>query len=244
MDLVRRASDRYIRKSITAWEFARGKLRGDPIYRAALFSGLLPSGGVLIDVGCGQGLMLALLAEARARVDSAQWPASLPRPPRFDRMIGMEIRSGVAASAKAALGPDAEIVHGDARTQPMSDIRAVLLFDVLHMMAREEQDAMLAAMARSLDAQGVMLVREADAAGGWRFLAVRIGNRLKALAVGSARQRFHFRTRAEWLACFAQHGFDADVRPMGEGTPFANLLFSVTVKPDAAGPSRRDVPPA
>src|SRR6185369_1231676 len=31
--LVRNASDRYIGTSITAWEFARGKLRGDPVYR-------------------------------------------------------------------------------------------------------------------------------------------------------------------------------------------------------------------
>ena len=30
---VRRAADRYVSTSITAWEFARGKLRGDPLYR-------------------------------------------------------------------------------------------------------------------------------------------------------------------------------------------------------------------
>ena len=33
LDLVRDASDRYITASIVAWEFARGKLRGDPLYR-------------------------------------------------------------------------------------------------------------------------------------------------------------------------------------------------------------------
>src|SRR6186713_1119931 len=95
MELVRRASDRYIGRSITAWEFARGKLRGDPIYRAALFGGLLPSGGVLIDVGCGQGLMLALLAEARNSMDAETSPVPSAVPPRFDRMIGIEIRPRV-----------------------------------------------------------------------------------------------------------------------------------------------------
>ena len=34
--LVRRAADRYVSTSITAWEFARGKLRGDPLYRTVL----------------------------------------------------------------------------------------------------------------------------------------------------------------------------------------------------------------
>src|SRR5262249_39134830 len=53
-ELVRRASDRYVGTSITAWEFARGKLRMDPIYRATLAPGVLPAGGTLVDVGCGQ----------------------------------------------------------------------------------------------------------------------------------------------------------------------------------------------
>src|SRR6185503_12032218 len=65
IELVRRASDRYLGASITAWEFARGKLRMDPIYRATLSPEVLSSGGSLVDIGCGQGLMLALLAEAR-----------------------------------------------------------------------------------------------------------------------------------------------------------------------------------
>ena len=34
--LVRRTSDRYLGGSVTAWEFARGKLRMDPVYRAML----------------------------------------------------------------------------------------------------------------------------------------------------------------------------------------------------------------
>jgi hypothetical protein len=110
----------------------------------------------------------------------------------------------------------------------------VLLFDVLHLMSIADQDAMLTGLAKALDAQGVILVRDTDAAAGWRFRAVRTGNRLKSLAIGAWHQQFSFRTRAEWLACFARHGFDAEVRSMGEGTPFANLLFRLTVKPSAS----------
>ena len=232
MELVRRASDRYMKTSITAWEFARGKLRGDPVYRAALLGGLLPSGGTLVDVGCGQGLMLALLAEARVDAGQRAWP-------RFDHMIGVEIRPRVAAAARTALGADAEIIEGDARHLPLAGARAVLLFDVLHMMGRDEQDLVVGALATMLDTDGVILIREADAAAGWRFQAVRIGNRLKAIAFGAWRRRFHFRSRADWLACFAQHGLRADVQPMGGGTPFANVLFSLTVKAGAAASTNR-----
>src|SRR5262249_51540267 len=82
VELVRRASDRYVGTSITAWEFARGKLRMDPIYRATLSSDVLPSGGALLDVGCGQGLALALLPQARiAGGNGTRPPRRAPPPP-------------------------------------------------------------------------------------------------------------------------------------------------------------------
>jgi hypothetical protein len=72
---------------------------------------------------------------------------------------------------------------------------------------------------------GALLVREADAAGGWRFLAVRLGNRLTALAQRRPRARLAFRTTAEWSALLAGHGLEVQVAEMGAGTPFANVLL-------------------
>jgi uncharacterized protein (DUF2062 family) len=227
-ELVRRAADRYAGASITAWEFARGKLRGDPIYRATLSADVLTSGRMLLDVGCGQGLTLALLAEARRAVDAGTWPPGSPPPPRFERMAGIETRPRVAAIARAALEGDAEIVEADARTLSLEPANAVLLFDVLHLMHPEDQDALLTEMAARLEPGGVVLVREADASAGWRFTAVRLGNRLKAIAFRTGGQSFHPRTEAEWRDCFARRGFTIAVHPMGEGTPFANVLFRLT----------------
>jgi uncharacterized protein (DUF2062 family) len=212
--LVRKASDRYIDTSITAWEFARGKLRGDPLYRAVLDGGL-PSGGTLVDVGCGQGLMLALLVEA----------ADAGRRPGFEALVGIELRPRIAAIARGALGDRAAIVEGDARTHLPPASRVILFFDVLHMMPAADQESLLASAARSLEADGVILVREADAASGWGFTAVRVGNRLKALAAGNWSQTFHFRTADEWVACFERLGFGVEGHGTSAGTPFANELF-------------------
>jgi uncharacterized protein (DUF2062 family)/SAM-dependent methyltransferase len=242
-ELVRRASDRYVGTSITAWEFARGKLRMDPIYRATLSPDLLPSGGTLVDVGCGQGLSLALLVEARNAVDDGTWPSQWPLPPRFDRLIGIELRKRVAKIARAALAADAEIVDADVRALPLGPARVVLLFDVLQLLPRTDQDALLANMAARLDSDGVLLVREADASAGWRFATVRLNSRLKLLMSGTWRQSFHARTDAEWRACFERHGFRIDSRPMGKA-PFANMMFRLTVGPAAPAPRNQSSQPA
>ena len=68
-------------------------------------------------------------------------------------------------------------------------------------------------------------MREADAAAGWRFRLVRLGNRITALCRGRWRPPFAFRTAAEWQAELSGLGFDVSVAPMGEGTPFANVLL-------------------
>lgn len=227
--LAQGASDRYMRTSITAWEFARGKLRGDPLYREVLLGGWLPSGGTLVDIGCGQGLMLALLAEATRVACNGSAPPGI-RLPRFDRMIGIELRPHRARLARAALGADADILERDARQIVPATCGAIFLFDVLHMMPEADQDALLSASAGALEPGGVILVREADASAGWRFQTVRIGNRLTALVSGAWRQRLAFRTVSEWHECFSRHGFDVQGTSASAGTPFANYLFRLTAR--------------
>jgi SAM-dependent methyltransferase len=241
-DLVRRASDRYVGTSITAWEFARGKLRMDPIYRSTLSPDVLPSGGTLLDVGCGQGLALALLVEARNAVEHGAWPAQWPLPPRFDRLVGIEIRKKMTKLARAALKGDADIIDADVRALPLAPARAVLLFDVLQLLPPEDQESLLANLAARLDAGGAMIVREADASAGWRFTAVRLGNRFKLLVSGHWRQPFHPRTEAGWRALFARSGFAIESKPMGKA-PFANVMFRLTAAA-ASAPAPRPSPAA
>lgn len=230
--LVRAVADRYIDCGIVAWEFARRKLTADPVYRAVLCGGLLTRqpgrGSTLLDVGCGMGLSLALTAEAVRASKAGTWPAAWPAPPQFDRLVGIELRRRVATLASSALSGDALVIAGDALAAVPDRCESVLLFDVLQMMRRDEQEALITALSGAIAPDGVMLIREADASAGWRFTIVRLSNRLKSLAFGAWRQPFHFRSAAEWSACFARHGFDADMRQMSANTPFANVLFVVT----------------
>ena len=216
--LWQRASDPYLQAGVTAWEFARGKLRGDPVYRAILQPGVLVGGAALVDLGCGGGLALsAILQGSLAGGD----PAAVPP---FGRLIGVELRPRAAQVARDALGDRAEIVISDACHYDLPVCSTVLLLDVLHMMPYDVQEHLVARVAARLQPGGALVVREADAAGGVGFLLVRIGNRLKAFFTGNWRQRFAFRTRKEWAALLARHGMRVEVTGAAAGTPFANLL--------------------
>lgn len=221
------AADRYLGSSTTAWEFARAKLRGDPVYRAVLASGWLPRSGVLVDVGCGPGLLLALVAQVIEDARDGAWPpAGFPAAPEDLRLVGIELRPRAAAVARHALGDEAEILTADATVAPLPEsIDCVALFDVLHLVDRAAQVPLVARLAAAMRPGALLLVREADAAAGWRFRMVRAGNRVTALVRGRWRPHFAFRTATEWQATLADLGFDVDVAPMGEGTPFANVLL-------------------
>ena len=222
--LWERASDPYLPFSITAWEFARGKLRGDPLYRATAATGLLRNGRTLVDVGCGQGLTLSVLVHASRLWAEGRWPAEARR--RRNSAAGRRSNCARVSRrlAQQALGPAVEVLSSDARDVMPPEAAVVLFFDVLHLMPPEDQERLIDRANAALSPGGMILIREVDPAGGWRFTAVRLGNRLKSIVVGQWGQRFHFRTVHEWTSLLTQHGLQVAVSPMGEGTPFANLL--------------------
>jgi uncharacterized protein (DUF2062 family) len=230
--LVRRASDRFLDSGITAWEFARGKLSGDPVYAAALAAEFPAATGTLLDVGCGQGLMLALVAEAQHTAARGEWDTTRSDPPQFTRLVGVELRPRVAGVAKRALEHEADIVAGDARTTALPAADVVLLFDVLHLMPDTGQRELLRAIRAALPHTGRLLLREADADAGWRFRLVRVGNTMKALLTGHWRQRFTFRSEIAWRRLLHEEGFEPHVQPLGQGAPFGNVLISAGLRLD------------
>ena len=128
-------------------------------------------------------------------------------------LIGVDVRPGAAAVARAALGSAARIDLVDlARYRPpAADL--VLLLDVLHYLAGGEQERLLGELAANLRPGGVILVREADAAAGARFWLTRASERARALGRGAWRQRFRYRSGADWLRLLTAHGLEVDMNP-------------------------------
>jgi SAM-dependent methyltransferase len=222
--LLEAAADRYLPASITAWEFGRHKLKADPAYRWILLNRELPRSGRLIDVGCGQGLLLAAFATARQWVEHSRWPPHWPAPARY-HLVGIELRRRMVTLARTALGADAEIVEADLRHITVDPADVIVIMDVLHLLPAEAQEHLLRAAARALRPGGALLVREADCGAGWRFTAVRLGNRITAITRGRWRQRFAFRPEAEWRALMASLGLAVERVPLETGPVFGNILL-------------------
>jgi SAM-dependent methyltransferase len=224
-DLIEAAAEPYLSAGMTVWEIARGKLRRDPVYLRILEDGVLPDRGRLVDIGCGQGLMLSLLATASARFTRGLWPASWPPAPAALELHGIEMRPRIAQQARDVLDTAAVIEERDVTTGGVPPCRAVLLIDVLHLMPRAAQDRVIAEVSRALAPSGVLVIREADAAGGWRFHLVRTGNRINAIVQGRFRRRFQFDSATGWRTRLADEGFTVDRIVPQRGGAFANFLL-------------------
>jgi SAM-dependent methyltransferase len=234
--LIDETSRRYIDAGIFSWEFVRGKLRHDPVYFALLSRGDLPPAGRLLDLGCGRGILLSLLAAAREQAVRGVYPESWPTPPPDLLLHGIEGRAKIARAARLALGEGATIEVSDLCEVPLPPAAAVYLLDVLHYLPAAEQEALLDRVTAALrsgaaESGGIVVLREADAASGASFARTRGAEWLCSLARGTFRQRFHFRSDAEWRRLLEERGFAVSSVPMSQGTPYANVLIEGRLPP-------------
>ena len=222
--LLEEAARPYLGAAASARRFARSKLRFDPVFSALLQRGCLPEGGALLDLGCGQGLLLALLVAARDQFNRGQWPPGWPPPPNLI-LQGIELDPNRASVAQHALVNQARVTRHDIRDAAFPPCSAIVLIDVLMYLEERDQFRVLEKAAAALDPGGVLLLREADASAGYAFLMTRWSERLLETLRGRWRNRLHYRGAVQWTGLLEALGFSVTTEPMSAGTPFANVLF-------------------
>ena len=223
--LFEQATRPFARCGKIAWHTARGKLRHDPAFFAIVGRGLLPPHGRLYDLGCGQGILLALLAAARDEHAAGRWPAGWSAPPHALELHGIELRQKRVAIARRALGPAAQVAQADVRTTPLLPCAAVVILDVLLYLSPAEQQALLSRAVAQLEAKGVLLLREADAGAGLSFHVTQGAERLLQFVRGAGGSSLHYRRASEWLALLRRLGLRVTAERLDQGTPFANMLY-------------------
>jgi len=223
--LLEAATRPYIGVGRYAWHFARGKLRHDPVFFSLLRRGLLPDRGSLLDLGCGQGVLLSLLKAAKEQYQAGVWPRDWPAPPLNLGLSGIELSAKRAQAARRALGDGAQVDLRDLRDLDIRPCSMIVMLDVLLYLGEEEQQRLLDRAARALEPGGLLLLREADAGAGFAFQVTKWSERITGALRGQFGQQLHYRSAIHWIAELAGRGFAVSAQPMSEGTPFANVLF-------------------
>jgi 2-polyprenyl-3-methyl-5-hydroxy-6-metoxy-1,4-benzoquinol methylase len=219
------ATTRYRAAGRYAFHFSRGKLKHDPVFVSILRDAMIPDDARILDLGCGQGILLSTLIAARQCFESGIWPLGWPAPPARLKLHGIDLLARDIRRAHQALGESAVVERGDIRDALFPDSDVVVILDVLHYVSSKEQEDILSRVAESLGKSGRLLLRVADSQAGARSVFTYLGDRLGTLLRGELWPRHVHRPISEWSTILGRLGFSVSARPMSQGTPFSNVLL-------------------
>jgi SAM-dependent methyltransferase len=221
--LANDAAVRYRPAGRFAYHFARGKLTRDAAFAHILEHGLLARSGRILDLGCGQGLLAALLEAARAHRDA--WPSDWPLPPDPAAYLGIDVHRRDIDRARQSVDGIARFACADIRSTTFEPADTIVLLDVLHYFDFDAQNEVLSRARAALDGDGMLLLRVADESSTSRHrftIAVdRIVMALRRHRVG----RLYARPLTAWIRALEALDFEVTATPMPSGLPFANVLL-------------------
>jgi len=223
------ATDPYRQAGSFAWHFARGKLGRDPVFRGLVERGLIGAQRTrVLDIGCGQGLFVSLLAAMSDMQAQGRWPAAWAPTPASATYTGIELMPRDIERATRSLGhiaPAPHFVCGDMCTADFPGCDLVVILDVLHYVDLQAQEDVLRRVRDALAPSGRLLLRVGDAASRRGFAISQWVDRTVTRIRGHRVSPTWGRTVADWRALLERLGFAVQALPMSEGTPFANVLL-------------------
>jgi uncharacterized protein (DUF2062 family)/2-polyprenyl-3-methyl-5-hydroxy-6-metoxy-1,4-benzoquinol methylase len=203
---IRRTLARYQGAPIGDRSYVAAKLRTDPIVGALLS---LPGPfGLLVDAGAGRG-QLSLLALELGRAT---------------QVVGFDWDARKIALAQRASRGEAPYFEADLCSVSWPSADTILMADVLHYLAPEEQDAVLERAAAGLEPGGRLLIREVEETRGWRTVFTRVSEQIGRLAGYNKGRRLHFRSISRLVAQLESLGLTCTMVPAATG-PLSNVLI-------------------
>src|SRR3990172_5688559 len=124
-----------------------GALLKHSLVPLGLLRSVLPERGLILDLGCGEGMLANLLARSRPGL----------------RVLGLDRDAVRIALASRAAAPNARFEVGDVLEHSLPRAGAAIFNDVLHHHPPWRQVDLIAKAAASLDEDGVLVVKEVDA---------------------------------------------------------------------------------
>lgn len=186
------------------WQVRR-RLLHDPFYRQLLAHSHLLSTGIVLDLGCGRGVLLALIASAQTL-----GMAGLGRRTQTAHLIGIEAAPVLADSARRALDGKADILSGELTRIALPCCSTAVLQDVLLYLPPPQQAQLLQRLVAELAPGGTILLCEPDAGTWLRQMGVRLAGLGLSLCGGPERRRAYPKSRADWTQQLAGLGLTVE----------------------------------
>ncbi len=198
------------------WEhnWAKGKLANDPAFPAVGQRIANRAPKTLLDVGCGEGYLLAYVRALAPDIE----------------LIGLDYDEKRLAVARRALG-EQDAVHfigGDVRQVELPTADLVTCLDVLHYLDDAGQESILARLASVLRPGGTLLVRDGEAGEGIRSWLTLWSERIAVFLGRHRGATVHLRTREATITTLESHGLIVQAENCREGTVLANVLYTAT----------------
>jgi uncharacterized protein (DUF2062 family)/2-polyprenyl-3-methyl-5-hydroxy-6-metoxy-1,4-benzoquinol methylase len=206
---VHHVMERYRKIGWATALFVQGKLDSDPVYRQMVER--RPFRSPVLDIGCGLGQSVLLLAEFQPELDilGLDWDPK-------------KLRRAVRAAAGE---PRLRFLTADVRGDDLPPSGTVLMFDVLHYSPIPRQDELLRRAARAVLPGGRILVRDLDNARGWRAAVTRLQERLARWLRWHRGEGLYFRPAEELAALLREEGLEVETVPSWGHMPFGNVLI-------------------
>ncbi len=144
-DVVERAAHRFLKIGYREWWRTRWELCRHPDLAMRAGRGDFASGGNFLDLGCGDGALLAAVLEA----DEGRRP---------ERLLGVTLEAAVAHQTEIALGSDVTMEIADPAAWPLGSPNAVVIWETRRRRAPVLDDRLLERIVAALDDEGLLIV--------------------------------------------------------------------------------------
>ena len=189
--------------------YVRGKLRIDPVYRAAVdvFNGNpLP----LLDIGCGMGILGMYLAEHGQQRD----------------YMGVDSDPRKITSARTIANknyPRMHFIESDAGSLPRFSGNVTIL-DALHYMPKALQARVLEEAAQRVASGGLLMIRNCLRDSSWRYWATVVEEKFLHWSSWMQVGAQYFPSREEICTPLRDHGLQVELTPLWGRTPYNSYM--------------------
>lgn len=176
---------------------------------------MIPKGGTVIELGCGEGLLTNYLA--------------ISEPKR--KIVGYELVSERLASAKKKIKNTTYKVADVTKLKlPKADV--FILFHVLHHLpSKLSQEKLLMDIKKALNKNGKLVIVDVHVSFDIKYLAAWFADHFLVPWVFENRffTRAYFRSESEWMILLKKIGYTIKTKVETKGRPFPNIIFDCKI---------------